>query len=883
MFLLFSLISVNSLYLLVVRLTENLAGLALQDSVYQYMFLIHLILGVLLIAPLLIYGAIHIKNAYKRPNRRAVKAGFALFFCALALLLSGLTLTRGIPLIELRSPVSRDLAYWSHLGAWFLVIWLFVLHRLAGRRISWRAGLSTVAAGVVFTLGVLTLQNWSAPDRNGTIPSDAKNRFFPSLARTVGGGYIQEQDLMNDGYCAECHADVHAQWSKSMHRFASFNNPVYRFAVLNTRKFSLARDGNTHRSRFCAGCHDPVPLFSGAFDEPGFDLGSRPSAEAGITCSVCHSITKINSPRGNADFTIEAPQKYPFAGSGNATLRWVNRMLIKANPEFHRKTFLKPLHRSAEFCGLCHKVHLPEAVNGYRWLRGQNHYDSFLLSGVSGHGLLSFYYPEAAEPSCNGCHMPRAVSDDFGATPDPTGTLSVHDHLFAGGNTAIPHLLGFSEQVNARHRKMLQGSVRVDIFGFREGLAIDGRLLGPTGSDQVELKPGKGYLIEVVVRTLTLGHSLTQGTADSNELWLELTVKSGDRIIGQSGNIDPEDGSLDPLAHRINVYMLDREGNRIDRRNAEEIFTRLYDHQIPPGAADVIHYSLNFAEPLNKPLTITAKVKYRKFDTELMKHLQGGDFVKNQLPIMVLDQDTVQLGGRDAAGQDIELWERWNDYGIGLLRAGQLRQAQHAFEEVARMGRGLGYLNLARTFIRDGQLNEAGNALEMAGIGEYPAYPWAIAYWTGELNWQNGFVAQAIERWTEVEQTRFSEARRRGFDFRRDYRLLDRLGQAWLESSRILESKDARVSALERAISYFERALALDPERSESHYALAQAYRIQGDPIAARRHLSLHERYRIDDNARDEAIAKARAMNEYADHAANRIRIYPLSPAAEGN
>ena len=74
-----------------------------------------------------------------------------------------------------------------------------------------------------------------------------------------------------------------------------------------------------------------------------------------------------------------------------------------------------PFLRTAEFCGTCHKVHLPRELNGYRWLRGQNHYDSFLLSGVSGHGVRSFYYPDAAQSTCNGCHMPTMASDDFGA------------------------------------------------------------------------------------------------------------------------------------------------------------------------------------------------------------------------------------------------------------------------------------------------------------------------------------------------------------------------------------------------------------------------------------------------------------------------------------
>ena len=30
--------------------------------------------------------------------------------------------------------------------------------------------------------------------------------------------------------------------------------------------------------------------------------------------------------------------------------------------------------------------------------------------------------------------------------------------------------------------------------------------------------------------------------------------------------------------------MLDRDGNRIDRRNPQDIFMPLYNHQIPPGA-----------------------------------------------------------------------------------------------------------------------------------------------------------------------------------------------------------------------------------------------------------------------------------------------------------
>ena len=42
---------------------------------------------------------------------------------------------------------------------------------------------------------------------------------------------------------------------------------------------------------------------------------------------------------------------------------------------------------------------------------------------------------------------------------------------------------------------------------------------------------------------------------------------------------------VDPYSHFINVYMLDRNGNRIDRRNAQDIFVPLYNKQIPPARA----------------------------------------------------------------------------------------------------------------------------------------------------------------------------------------------------------------------------------------------------------------------------------------------------------
>ena len=252
-----------------------------------------------------------------------------------------------------------------------------------------------------------------------------------------------------------------------------------------------------------------------------------------------------------------------------------------------------------------------------------------------------------------------------------------------------------------------------------------------------------------MLRTLTVGHTFTQGTADSNEVWLEVTAAGGDEVVGISGGLSPDDRSVDPYSHFVNAYVLDRDGNRIDRRNAEDIFTPLYNHQIPPGAASVAHYRLTVPEDLDGPLVVTARLHYRKFDTIYVRHFQGEAFAGNTLPITTIASDTVTLPVGLASEQrapDIPTWQRWNDYGIGLLAkpdSGALRQAEAAFREVAELGRAEGDLNLARVLIREGRLDEAGEALRRAAANG--AYPWSVAWFGALVDLQNGEFDAAIE------------------------------------------------------------------------------------------------------------------------------------------
>lgn len=898
-FALVALLGANSAYLAAITALEwwhAATGEKFQQWFYPWMFLVHIVFGLALAGPLVLFGVTHWRRARQFPNRRAFRMGQALFFTSLLVLVTGALLTF---LATSSTSWSRTVLYWLHVVSPLVAVWLYVLHRLAGPPIRWRVG-AAWAGAVAAVLAWMVFQHAQDPPKwNQVGPKDGEQYFRPSLARTSTGNFISADSMMNDAYCRDCHPDVHDRWADSVHRFSSFNNPAYLASVRETRKVTLERDQDVKASRFCAGCHDPVPFFSGAFDNPKYDDVHDPTAQAGITCTVCHSITAINSDRGNADFTIEEAPHYPFADSDNPILKYVNHQLIKAKPSFHKKSFLKPLHRTANFCGTCHKVHLPEELNHYKWLRGQNHYDAFLLSGVSGVSARSFYYPEVAHANCNRCHMPAIESDDFAARMfDGAKVPSVHDHLFLGANTAVAHWRKRDEIVKA-HQDFLVDCLRVDIFGLRHGANGSGDLLAPLRPETPELRPGENYVLEMVIRTLTLGHHFTQGTADSNEVWLDVTVRSGGRVMARSGEMGP-DGVVDPWSYFINAYVLDRHGERIDRRNAQDIFLPLYDHQIPPGAARLARFGLNVPADAVEPITVEVKVQYRKFDQKYLQYVFGKDY-RNDLPITTIatDQVTLPLAGSKPISPQPDfkasLWQRWNDYGIAqLLEAQQatsktsdFRAALQAFGEVERLGRPDGPLNQARVHLQRGYVAEAEEALtRAAAFEEHAAPPWTLSWLRAGVYRQSGQFAAAERELRSILEHRDQEMLKRNLDFSRDYVVINELGSILFEEAKQAAESDGesglkRAQPLyEQAAKEFEKTLSLDPENVPAHYNLSQLHALLDNSEKAEEHRTLHALYKPDENARDRVSALHRQKNPAANHAANPGAIHILHPVA---
>ncbi len=830
-----------------------------------WVFLAHTVIGVLGTVPFVAFGAYHWFTARTRSNRVAVRLGILLFFAGLLVCLTGFALVQleGLPQLP-TGTIGRSVVYWLHIVLPAGAVWAYIAHRRAGPRIKWRLAKVWGLGVGLFTVGMVAMhaqdpQKWF---REG--PKEGAKYFEPAMTRTADGKFINADVMMMDEYCAKCHQDVANDHFHSAHKFSSFNNPAYLFSVRETRKHGMDKVGNVRSSRWCAGCHDPVPFLSGAFDDPKFDDVNHKTAHAGITCTVCHAMTHINGTFGNGAYTLEEPAHYPFARSENPLLQWMNNQLVKAKPDFHKQTFLKPFHKTAEFCATCHKVSLPVELNHYKeFLRGQNHYDTYLLSGVSGHGLRSFYYPPHAKHNCAECHMPLKESGDFGSKDfDRSGRRTVHNHRFPGANTGLFELLklepryrnfaaGFDQTIDM-HTKYLTGyapdgsdkKVRIDLFGLKPG-GLDTGGLVQLRPDLPALQPGKSYVIEVVVRTLGLGHPFSQGTVDSNEIWVDFSATAGGVEIARNGalaNPKDETGPVDPWAHFINVHMLDREGNRINRRNPQDIFTPLYDKQIGPGAAAVLHYRVDVPANITAPIELSARVRYRKFDYEYMKLVHGGK-EPPKLPIVDMCSDKVTLpvaGGPAVAPQTSPIkpgWQRWNDYGIGCLlegggRRGHFKQAEEAFKKLLTLGEkdavAQGHLNLARTYIEEGRLNDAAKELDAAGKCDPPAAPWSRAWFTALVNSENATrqehvdaVINDLERLLDPA----TQPKDRGFDFTKDYVAWNKLAEQLFKRRQYeAPGSDARREYLVRTVKAAERVLDLDAEDVAAHDLLARAY-----------------------------------------------------------
>jgi tetratricopeptide (TPR) repeat protein/nitrate/TMAO reductase-like tetraheme cytochrome c subunit len=733
--------------------------------------------------------------------------------------------------------------------------------------------------------------------------------FFPSAATTTSGDYLPsriitrgelgnseeiQKEIDQYGFvkntaigastCKRCHQDIVAQWEASAHRFASFNNPFYEATIMDMRNnanepnewvekhvaqnkdFGINGIGRV-KSKWCSGCHDPSLMLAGKMNQR-IDRNS-PEAQAGLTCLSCHSMDKIHNLIGNGNYNIADEQEDPylFAKSKDGTVAaFLHDAAIKAKPNVHMQQMMQPFFSKSEYCLTCHKVSLSEPVNNYRWLRGQNEYDNWHDSGVSINASRTFYLPPFKR-ECQDCHMPPEEAP-LGDVAAKNGM--VRSHRFIAVNTALPFIRNDTTTLNKIVSFLREDKLRVDIFAVKS--ANNPEPFMAINRGDLSLKAGEQVTVDVVVRNKGVGHTFPGGTNDSNEGWLEFTVKDDkSNTLLISGFLDKK-GHLDKNAHAFKAVLVDRNSQPIHRRNAQDIHVTVYANVIGPGTADIAHYTFTIPKEFEgSKLTMEARLLFRKFDQKYLEFAYKANpngFKKfkeiPKLPITEIAADKIDFlitntkstfssSKIQQNGVSVSDWIRFNDYGIGLLLEGDSRGAIRAFERVAALQpeRVDGPLNLAKTALREGNLEEAYLNLRKCEVlkkGD-PQVAWVWA----RVRQEDGLYEDAIAAYKYVLK----------------YFPDDRVARQQLGRTYYLNQQ------YEESIDMYNSVLDIDPEDREAYYHLSLNYRAIGNNDHAAIMEKAFNYYKIDESA-SEAAQKYRKENPGDNLMTQDIRIHHL-------
>jgi tetratricopeptide (TPR) repeat protein len=521
--------------------------------------------------------------------------------------------------------------------------------------------------------------------------------FLPSNSTSANGQFLSPKAFYTAEYCGHCHKESYHQWRQSVHS-NSFRAPWY----LKNVNLLIEVKG-VQFSRHCEGCHNPVALLSGDLTQ-GMPK-KRPFEEEGVTCSTCHSIESTDAT-GTGSYVMGIPAVL-VDENGAPITRPVSDAEILAHLDRHSKAVMRPLLKTAEFCAACHKAAIPATLDDYKWLRAISLYDEWQAASFTRQSPLPFYRKDSVS-TCQTCHMPNEALDP--GTDDPgakDGKLISHRWL--GGNTLMPQYYNYPEQAEKlvnflKNGPDGKGVFNVDIFALEKEGPDAKDPITPLDLSPFSIKAGEALTADVVIQNKGIAHSFIPEQRDFYEAWIDFVVKDASgKVLAESGFIQP-DGSLDPSAHSFTNRLVNIKGELNDLHQIWRNRVLAYNNTIQSGRSQLARYRFRVPKNLKGQLTITATVRYRRFNQHFIDYAmdltsETAQAAKKHYPMPIVDMAsqtrTLSIGDNlpDPVSTDDEAkrspsaqeWMRWNNYGIALLDAQQYEASVHAFEQVAAL------------------------------------------------------------------------------------------------------------------------------------------------------------------------------------------------------
>jgi Cytochrome c554 and c-prime len=461
------------------------------------------------------------------------------------------------------------------------------------------------------------------------------NPFSPSLAMTETGKPVPPALLAGSKSCgaAGCHTTIYDEWRSSAHRWSS--EDVFFQKVQG----ALIQNEGVPAARYCAGCHDPVSLLSGYKDaSTGIEA---PGFKEGASCTICHGMRRVDV-QGNGNYVFAPAKSYLFQyREGSRAASAVRHFLIRSYPQQHDYDYGLSLVQRPESCASCHKQFIDKNINHVGWVQLQNQYDDWRLGK----------WNSAPNPQqrllCQQCHMYyQAVPERGEADPYDLKAgigLKVRNHWFAAANQVMPEMLnspGWREQVQ-RVNEWLKGEKAVpEVAGvWAKGPVMPIHLLASTPT----ATPGKAFEFQAVLTNNKAGHSVPTGPLDLIRLWVQVqVVDNSGRIVFHSGELTAQ-GHVEPGTFVLKAVGVNANAQEIVRHDLWHYIGAKWKRAVFPGYSDM--YSYHFVVPRNAqgPLTIVARLRYRKANQYFMDFAFPGQNLHTPITDMSSDRLNIPL------------------------------------------------------------------------------------------------------------------------------------------------------------------------------------------------------------------------------------------------
>ena len=421
-------------------------------------------------------------------------------------------------------------------------------------------------------------------------PEELEASVQPTGWKHLGVEVLRDSMSCGD---ARCHPDITDEWAGSPHRFSG-RNRLYQAAVDD-----LLLGGSLAQASFCAGCHDPERVLTGRMAEY---IGGVPDGGSdGVSCLVCHTMVQADGERpANGAFRVAAAADgYPWGGE-------LARRNLLLDPRRHDQVLGVNLFViSPRPCKVCHRVVLGPDLG-------------FAKTHVLQDTSLAPWDPGADSIVCEECHVD--VMDR---------SFDQYRHEMVGINADLASYVdGLGPEDEARVAAVrLEALRQAGAVAWMPIEAPQWPAEPPVPPDMVrpgEIAPPRALALaleatregdELVVaarlRNQRIGHTFPSGPPDLQEVWLEVRVTQGERVLHHVGDLD-EQGRISGAPPWLGARELDASGAPIQKHRLFELAEVVDKRVLRLGGVveDVLRIPLD--PEVDEPVQIRARWLFRR-------------------------------------------------------------------------------------------------------------------------------------------------------------------------------------------------------------------------------------------------------------------------------